>query len=137
MRSSVKEDIPDTDVALKRLREKYKEVCGKPFALPAEFDESVLADMDNLLELYPWEYSHEASNEREKKTITVASPALTRNCVLRTGATLGSSSFLIGPGRVGETTIVPSIPLVSGDGVATAVMEKSAITVAPTIEMCT
>ncbi|PYJ69581.1 MAG: hypothetical protein DME76_08535 [Verrucomicrobia bacterium] len=74
VRSSVKEDIPDTDVALKRLREKYKEVCGKPFALPAEFDESVLADMDNRLELYPWEYSHEASNEREKKTITVASP---------------------------------------------------------------
>src|SRR5437870_162652 len=74
VRSSIKEDIPDTDVALKRLREKYREVCGKPFALPAEFDESVLGDMDNRLELYPWEYSHEASNEREKKTITVASP---------------------------------------------------------------
>ena len=74
VRSSIKEDIPDTDVALKRLREKYREVCGKPFALPAEFDESVLGDMDNRLELYPWEYSHEASNEREKKTVTVASP---------------------------------------------------------------
>jgi hypothetical protein len=74
VRSSVKEDIPDADAALKRLREKYKEVCGKPFALPAEFDESVLADMDNRLELYPWEYGHEASNEKEKKTITVVSP---------------------------------------------------------------
>ena len=74
VRSSVKEDIPDTDVALKRLREKYREVCGKPFALPAEFDENALADMDSRLELYPWEYSHEASNEREKKTITVTSP---------------------------------------------------------------
>jgi hypothetical protein len=74
VRSSIKEDIPDTDVALKRLREKYREVCGKPFALPAEFDESALADMDSRLELYPWEYSHDASNEREKKTITVACP---------------------------------------------------------------
>jgi hypothetical protein len=74
VRSSIKEDIPDTDVALKRLREKYKEVCGKPFALPAEFDENVLADMDNRLELYPWEYAHEASNEKDKKTITVVSP---------------------------------------------------------------
>jgi hypothetical protein len=74
VRSSVKEDILDTDVALKRLREKYKEACGKPFALSAEFDESVLADIDIRLELYPWKYSHEASNERETKTITVASP---------------------------------------------------------------
>jgi hypothetical protein len=69
--------------------------------------------------------------------LTVASPALIANCALRTGATLGPSSFLIGPGRVGEATIVPSIPLVPGGGVATAVMEKSAMSVAPTIEMCT
>src|SRR5438132_1310500 len=71
VRSSVKEDIPDTDVVLKRLREKYKESCGKPFALPTEFDESVLADMDSQLELYPWEYNHKTSNEKKKKTITV------------------------------------------------------------------
>jgi hypothetical protein len=74
VRSSVKEDIPDADVALKRLREKYKEVCSKPFALNAELDESAVADMDSRLELYRWEYSHEARNERETKTITVASP---------------------------------------------------------------
>ena len=74
VRSSVKEDILDTDVALKRLREKYKEVCSKPFALTAELDESVVAEMDSRLELYRWEYSHEASTARETKTITVASP---------------------------------------------------------------
>ena len=45
------------------------------------------------------------------KVLTVASPALTRNGVLRTGAILGPS-FVIGPGRMGETEIVPSIPLV-------------------------
>src|SRR5437762_13570621 len=68
----------------------------------------------------------------------VASPALIANCALRTGATLGPSSFLIGPGRVGDTTIVPSIPLVPADGVsATAVMERSAISVAAAIEMYT
>jgi hypothetical protein len=60
---------------------------------------------------------------------------LTANCVLPTGATLGPSSFLIGPGRLGETTIVPSIPLVLGDGVsATAVMQTSAISVAAIVE---
>jgi hypothetical protein len=74
VRSSVKEDIPDTDVALKRLREKYKEVCSKPFALTAELDESVVAEMESRLELYRWEYSHEARSEREQKTITVACP---------------------------------------------------------------
>jgi hypothetical protein len=53
------------------------------------------------------------------------------NCASPTGATLGSSSFLIGPGRVGVTTIVPSIPLESGAGVsATAIMQASAISAA-------
>jgi hypothetical protein len=74
VRSSVKEDIPDTDIALNRLREKYKEVCGRPFALNAELDDSAIAELDSRLELYSWEYSHEARNDRETKTITVASP---------------------------------------------------------------
>jgi hypothetical protein len=74
VRSSVKEDIPDTDVALKRLREKYKEVCGKPFGLNTELDESAVAEIDSRVELSPWEYSHEARNQRETRTITIASP---------------------------------------------------------------
>lgn len=60
------------------------------------------------------------------------------NRVLRTGATLGPSSFMIGPGRTGETTIVPSMPLVVGGGVsAMAAIEQRAISAdptAPTIE---
>jgi hypothetical protein len=74
VRSSVKEDIPDTDVALKRLREKYRQVCSKPFALNAELDESVVAEMDSRLELYSWEYSHEAKSEKESKNLTITSP---------------------------------------------------------------
>src|SRR3954465_5616550 len=70
VRSSVKEDIPDSDVALKRLREKKKKNCGKPFALSADLAESAVAEMDSRLELYRWEYSHEARNDRETKTIT-------------------------------------------------------------------
>src|ERR1041384_301746 len=66
----------------------------------------------------------------------VASPALIANRALRTGATLGSSPFLIGPGRIGETTIVPSIPLLPGSGIsATAAIKKSATSVAPIIWM--
>jgi hypothetical protein len=74
VRSSVREDIPDTDVALKRLREKYREICSKPFALTAELDESSVAEMDSRIALYPWEYTHEAKNEKESKTLTITSP---------------------------------------------------------------
>jgi hypothetical protein len=66
---------------------------------------------------------------------TVASPALTANCTLPAGPREGPS-LVIGPGRVGETKTTPSIPLVPGGGVsATAVTEKSAMSVAAITEM--
>jgi hypothetical protein len=74
VRSPMKEDVIGADVALKRLREKYKEICGKPFALPPELDEATVAMMESRLELYPWEYAHEAKNEKESKAVTMTSP---------------------------------------------------------------
>jgi len=74
VRSPVKEDVIGADVALRRLREKYREICGKPFSLTPEFDEAAVAMMESRLELYSWEYTHEAKNEKESKTVTMTCP---------------------------------------------------------------
>ncbi len=74
VRSSVKEDVIGADAAFRRVRDKYKEICGKPFALVPELDEAVVAMMESRFELYPWEYTHEAKNEKESKTMTMTSP---------------------------------------------------------------
>src|SRR5919109_2504822 len=70
----VKEEVVGADRAFAQLQEKYKEVCGKPFALPAELEEGPLALVDNRPELYPWEYTHQAKSERETRTVTITSP---------------------------------------------------------------
>jgi hypothetical protein len=70
----VKEDVLGADKALAQLRELYRGVCGKPFALSAELDEGPLKLLDNRLELYPWEYTYQAKNERETKAVTITSP---------------------------------------------------------------
>ena len=49
-------------------------MCGKPFALPPELDEDPLSNIDNRIDLYPWEYTHQAKNEREAKAVTITPP---------------------------------------------------------------
>lgn len=74
VRSGLREEVVGAEAAFNQLRDKYKEVCRKPFALSPELDEGVVAEIENRLELYPWEYSQEAKNERETKTVTMTSP---------------------------------------------------------------
>jgi len=73
IRTGPKEDVVGEDIALKQLRAKFDEVC-KPFGLQPDFDDSVLDLVDNRLELYPWEYSHEAKTAKESKAVTITSP---------------------------------------------------------------
>jgi hypothetical protein len=70
----VKEDIAGADRAWAQLQGKYKEICGKPLALPPELDEGPLAAVDSRLDLYPWEYTHQAKGGRESKAVTITSP---------------------------------------------------------------
>lgn len=74
VRSAVKEEVVGADRALAQLREKFAEVCARPFALPPEIDKSALELIENRLELYPWEYTHEAKTDQETKTVTISSP---------------------------------------------------------------
>jgi hypothetical protein len=72
--TGVKEDVVGSDRAFTQLQEQYKGVCAKPFALPQELDADPLSNIDNRLDLSPWEYTHQAQGERESKLITITSP---------------------------------------------------------------
>jgi hypothetical protein len=72
--SGVKEDVVGSDRAFAQLQEQYKGVSAKPFALPQELDADPLSNIDNRLDLYPWEYTHQGQGERESKLITITSP---------------------------------------------------------------
>jgi hypothetical protein len=70
----VKEEVAGAEKAFVQLRTQYQEICGKPFALPAELEQETLPATENRLELYPWEYTHEAKGAKETKTLTMTSP---------------------------------------------------------------
>src|SRR5262245_32889604 len=69
--TGVKEDVVGSDKAFAQLQDQYKAVCAKPFALPPELDADPLANIDNHLDLSPWEYTHQAKGERESKLLTI------------------------------------------------------------------
>jgi hypothetical protein len=74
VRSPLREDIPDAETALRKLCEKYNALWAKPFSLPPNLATDAVADLDSRLELYPWEYTHEAKDHDQTKTVTVTSP---------------------------------------------------------------
>ena len=69
-----KEDIVGAEKALAQLKRTYDEVCGKPFALARGLEDGPVSAIENKIDLYPWEYAHEAVGAKEKKTLTVTSP---------------------------------------------------------------
>jgi hypothetical protein len=69
-----KTDTPLADRALAQLQQSYRPFAARPFDLPTEFDPYWLSLVGNRITLYPWEYSYEASNGRETKSITMTSP---------------------------------------------------------------
>ncbi len=74
VRAPEREDVPGAEPALKKLCEKFNEICSKPFSLSPDLADNAVADLDSRLELYPWEYSYEAKGGNETRTITVTSP---------------------------------------------------------------
>jgi hypothetical protein len=74
VRSPLREDVPDAEAALRKLCEQYNALCAKPFSLPPNLATDAVADLDGRLELYPWEYTHEAKDHDQTKTVTVTSP---------------------------------------------------------------
>jgi len=69
-----KENVAGSEKAVVQLREKFKEVCGTPFSLTPELDDSILTGMDSRPELYPWEYTHEVRDAEELRELIIVSP---------------------------------------------------------------
>ncbi len=65
-----KVEAPGADRALAELQQRYQPFTTKPFDLPSDLDTHWLTLVGNSLELYPWEYVHQA----QSKVITMSSP---------------------------------------------------------------
>ena len=63
------------DKALAQIQQAYHALTGKPFDLPREFEANWVAHIDSTLELYRWEYVHEALGGAQPKPITMTHPA--------------------------------------------------------------
>lgn len=64
------------DKALAAIEQTYNLLAGKPFDMPREFEAVWLTKIDSTLELYRWEYTHEASSgSGQPKSIAMTHPA--------------------------------------------------------------
>lgn len=69
-----KETARGADKALRELQELYAGVCGaQPFNLSRDLRPPLDVD-GSLLELVPFEYTHEARTKKEEKSVTITSP---------------------------------------------------------------
>jgi hypothetical protein len=69
-----KADILGADKALAHISQAYRDLGGKPFDLPREFDAEWLAATGSRLELHRLEYIHHATNGAVTKPIRITSP---------------------------------------------------------------
>ena len=66
-------DAPDSERHISAIRHKYKDLAAAPYNLAAELESHWLTLVGNRLDLQPWEYIHEATDQRETKAITMTS----------------------------------------------------------------
>jgi hypothetical protein len=67
-------DSPMAERALAQLQQGYKAFVARPFDLPADFDQHWLTLVGTRVTLFPWEYTHEVTTERDRRTISMSSP---------------------------------------------------------------
>jgi hypothetical protein len=65
--------IAREEEAFQQLGKRYDEVCSR-FRLSSGLEKDHLSAVDADLELYPWEYTHEASGNGQSYPVTVTSP---------------------------------------------------------------
>ena len=65
--------IAREEEAFQQLGKRYDEVCGR-FRLSTGLEKDHLSAVDADLEIYPWEYTHEASGDDQSHPVTVTSP---------------------------------------------------------------
>ena len=69
-----KADVLGADKAMTHISQAYRDLGGKPFDLPRDFDAEWLAATGSRLELHRLEYMHNATNGAVTKPIRITSP---------------------------------------------------------------
>jgi hypothetical protein len=72
--SAARDEVAGAEKAVEQLEKQFKEVAGPPFVLRPELRREWLTAIENRVELYPWEYDHEASHGDDTRTISITSP---------------------------------------------------------------
>lgn len=72
--SARRDDVSGADKVVAEIRRRFKEVAGRPFMLKSDLPQEVIQNVGTQIELYPWEYDHEASAGGQTKTIAITSP---------------------------------------------------------------
>jgi hypothetical protein len=72
--AGARDPVALADETFGELKRKYGEVCGPPFNLRGDLREDALAACDGGIEIYPWEYTHEAQGPKTAKNILMTCP---------------------------------------------------------------
>lgn len=72
--SASRDEVAGSDKTVAALAAAYKKVAGAPFVLRPKLDHAAFKLIDSRLELYPWEYSHNATHGGESNVIEITSP---------------------------------------------------------------
>ena len=72
--SASRDDVAGAEKTVEAIEKTYKDVAGAPFVLRPKLDHAAFKLIDSKLELYPWEYSHEASHGGDSNVIEITSP---------------------------------------------------------------
>ena len=94
-----RDSVPRAEDALAELTEKYKLARGGPFDLKEDLDGEALTAIGAGIQVYPYEYSHEAQGAKAAKKISMTSPI---RWVVTYGADYSLSQFrnaLLVPGE--------------------------------------
>jgi hypothetical protein len=70
-----RESIARSDEAFAELAENYKQARGNQFELKPELDDEVMTSVGHELQIYPYEYTHEAQGSKGPRKISMTSPA--------------------------------------------------------------
>jgi len=69
-----KADVLGADKAVTQISQAYREIAGKPLDLPREFEPEWIGATGSRLELYRFEYIHDAASSNTVKAIRITAP---------------------------------------------------------------
>lgn len=69
-----RDSAPLADEAFGQLKRKFSEASGPPFNFRGDLPEDALSASDGGIQIYPWEYTHEARGPKTTKEIAMTSP---------------------------------------------------------------